>query len=80
MVYFSLVKYDNLPRITLVLFGQGWVLHGCQWNPKGSGVASNVSRWKSEATLGAGWIWRAWRAGEAVLTWLELPYFIGKML
>ena len=41
---------------------QGWVLHGCQWNPKGSGVsASNVSRWKSEVTLGVGrlegWWW-----------------------
>ena len=31
------------------------MLHGCQWNPKGSTtVGSNVSRWKTETTLGRG--------------------------
>lgn len=34
-------------------FNDCWVLHGCQWNPKGSTtVGSNVSRWKTETTLG----------------------------
>ena len=55
-------RKKNLPGVWITggedeqhRFNDCWVLHGCQWNPKGSTtVGSNVSRWKTETTLGSG--------------------------